>query len=386
MRIFLSSTAYDLSDLRAFTINLLEKSGHEVLFHESPTFPARVGLHSHDQCVEAVADSDLVICLIDRRYGGKYAGERIASIPDQKFSVLGSTKSGKRKKFEVVVPAKSLSITWIELITAHEKAIPVVTFARQRTLDEKETRRRNQFLASFMPAYAEKHELFDFLDWITKQKLNNWIAPFHSIVDYEQKLTTWMRELERTIATPKEDPEAVATERTRVCVIVEGEVDRMFVSYLVGKLDLHQQFVIIPTYGKYNVLNNFKAVVAQYGKIFEHVIVVLDSDAKTDTELEQNRRQLQSIIQDSGADNITSFFAHPSIEAWIAAGLVSDNAVSGPDLVTKDAFIQKFGQASINHVRNLLVHRFSYDRAMMNSHDFHNFVEFLLGLGGRGNS
>lgn len=385
MRIFLSSTAYDLSDLRAFTVNLLEKSGHEVLFHESPTFPARVGLHSHDQCIEAVADSDLVICLIDRRYGGKYAGARIASIPDQRLSVLGATKSGKRKKFEVMVPASSLSITWIELITAHEKAIPVVTFARQRTLDEKETRRRNQFLASFMPAYAEKNELFDFLDWITKQKANNWIAPFHSIVDYEKKLATWMRELERTIAAPKDAAEEAATERTRVCVIVEGEVDRVFVSFLVGKLDLHQQFVIIPTYGKYNVLNNFKTVVAQYSKIFEHVIVLLDSDAKTEAELEQNRRQLQSIIRDSEADNITSFFAHPSIEAWMAAGLITDDDESPLDLVTKDVFIQRFGKASINHVRNLLVHQFSYDRAMARSRDFHHFVEFLLGLGRRSN-
>lgn len=100
------------------------------------------------------------------------------------------TKSGKKKKYEIKIPASELSITWIELITAHEKAIPVVTFARQRTLDEKETRRRNQFLSSFMPAYAEKNELFDFLDWITKQPVNNWIAPFTSIVDFEQKLVT----------------------------------------------------------------------------------------------------------------------------------------------------------------------------------------------------
>jgi hypothetical protein len=383
MRIFLSSTAYDLSDLRAFTVNLLEKSGHEVLFHESPTFPARVGLHSHDQCIEAVADSDLVICLIDRRYGGKYAGARVAIIPDQTFSVQGATKSGKRKKFEVVVPASSLSITWIELITAHQKAIPVITFARQRTLDEKESRRRNQFLASFMPAYAERNELFDLLDWITKQKFNNWIAPFHSIVDYEQKLATWMRELERTIAAPKEEPEEVTAERTRVCVIVEGEVDRLFVSFLVEKLGLNQQFVIIPTYGKYNVLNNFKTVVAQYGKIFERVIVLLDSDAKTDAELEQNKRQLQAIIQDSGADNIVSFFAHPSIEAWIAAGLLSEDGEAPIGLMTKEVFIRTFGKASINHVRNLLVHRFSYERAMATSREFHNFVEFLLSLGTR---
>lgn len=382
MRIFLSSTAHDLSDLRAFTVHILEKSGHEVLFHESPTFPARVGLHSHDQCIEAIAESDLVICLIDKRYGGKYAGARLATIPDQVFDILGATKSGKKKKYSIQILAKDLSITWIELITAHGKGIPVVTFARQRTLDEKETRRRNQFLSSFVPAYAEKNELFDLLDWITKQKVNNWIAPFISIVDFEQKLATWMKELEKTIATPKEEDHEDSKSKSRICVIVEGEIDRLFVSFLVGKLNLTQQFVIIPTYGKYNVLNNFKTVVAQYAKIFEHVIVLLDSDAESEPELEQNRQQLRSIISDSGAKNITSFFAHPSIEAWISAGLTEDESqTSEQRLVTKIVFAERFGKASVNHVRNLLVHQFSYNHAMETSKDFHNFVEYLMSLG-----
>lgn len=381
MRIFLSSTAHDLSDLRAFTVHILEKSGHEVLFHESPTFPARVGLHSHDQCIEAIAESDLVICLIDKRYGGKYAGARLATIPNQSFEILGVTKAGRKKKYPIEILAKELSITWIELITAHDKGIPVVTFARQRTLDEKDTRRRNQFLSSFVPAYAEKNELFDLLDWITKRKVNNWIAPFISIVDFEQKLVTWMKELEKTIAAPKEEDIEDAGARSRICVIVEGEIDRLFVSFLVGELNLAQQFVIIPTYGKYNVLNNFKTVVAQYAKIFEHVIVLLDSDAESETELEQNRQQLNSIIEDSGAKNITSFFAHPSIEAWIAAGLTGGEVqVPEQTLVTKGVFVKYFGKASINHVRNLLAHRFSYDRAMGTSSDFHNFVEYLMSL------
>lgn len=382
MRIFLSSTAHDLSDLRAFTIHILEKNGHEVLFHESPTFPARVGLHSHDQCIEAVADSDLVICLIDKRYGGKYSGARLPTIHDQVFNILGGTKTGEKKEYSIKVLANHLSITWVELITAHEKAIPVVTFARQRTLDEKDTRRKNQFLLSFVPAYAEKNELFDLLDWITKQKINNWIAPFISIVDFEQKLIKWMKELEKTIAAPQKEGSIDSGSRSRICVIVEGEIDRLFVSFLVRMLNLTQQFVIIPTYGKYNVLNNFKIVVAEYAKIFEHVIVLLDSDAESEPELEQNRQQLRSIIADSGAKNITSFFAHPSIEAWIAAGLPGDKiSISEQGLVTKGAFVKRFGKASVNHVRNLLFHQFSYDQAMNTYSDFHNFVKYLTSIG-----
>lgn len=376
MRIFLSSTAYDLSDLRAFTVNILEGAGHEVLFHESPTFPARVGLHSHDQCIEAVADSDLVICLIDRRFGGRYAGALASTITDQKLTVLGCTKSGKRKKYEVVVPAKSLSITWIELITAHEHAIPVVTFARQRTLDEKETRRRNQFLTSFMPAYAEKNELFDFIDWITKQSVNNWIAPFHSIVDYEKKLQTWMRELEKTIPNSDKQSAEAKPDKLRVCILVEGEMDRMFVSFLVGKLSLNEQFVIVPIYRKSALIGNFKEIVGQYAKVFDRVIVLLDSDAKSEGDLKRQNSKLQSITKQCELENLYSFLAHPTIEAWMMAGLDREEQYVA-EHATKEAFTRRFGMKSLEGVRRMLEDGFSYKTAMKSSGGFKEFVEFL---------
>lgn len=190
-----------------------------------------------------------------------------------------------------------------------------------------------------------------------------------------------MKELEKTIAAPTDAEQIDGSERARVCVIFEGEVDQLFVSFLVSRLNLIQQFVIIPTYGKYNALNNFRTVVAQYAKKFDKVIVLLDSDAKTDDELEQNRRQLNSIIEDSGKTNITSFFAHPSIEAWIAVGLVNKREAIDQKLIKKEVFVKRFWQSSVNHIRNLLMHRFSYRGGMESSHDFHSFVEYFMSLG-----
>jgi hypothetical protein len=379
MKIFLSSTAYDLSDFRALVVDRLEADGHEVLFHESPTFPARIGLHSHDQCLEAIKESDLVICLVDRRYGGKYSGATLEPFSPLKFSVLGAQKSGKKKRFELVYELNKLSITWCEVFVAHNEGIPVVTFARQRTLDEKETRRRNQFLTTFSPAYSEKNEIFDFLDWITQRKTNNWIAPFISIVDFEKKLITWMNELNKSIPKPaniSNEDDTDTRGRTRICIVVEGEVDRLVVSYIVQHLNLAQHFVIIPTYGKYQVLNTFNEVVAPYSKIFEHVIVLLDSDAHTEDEYHQNVLQLNRIIESSQCENISGFFANPSIEAWIAAGLDQEiyNEYSGQ--VDKHIFNKRIGRSS-----NLLAHKFSFNMAMSTNTEFHNFVEKLMSLG-----
>ena len=382
MKIFLSSTAYDLSDFRALVVDRLEADGHEVLFHESPTFPARIGLHSHDQCLEAIKESDLVICLADKRYGGKYAGTILKPFISLKFSVLGSLKSGKRKRFELEYDLEKLSITWCEVYIAHSEGIPVVTFARQRTLDEKETRRKNQFLSSFSPAYVEKNEIFDFLDWITQRETNNWVAPFISIVDFEKKLLTWMAELKKSIpeAISSQDSEDT-TGKKRVCVVVEGEVDRLVVSYLVKQLKLTQHFVIIPTYGKYQVLNNFQNVVAQYSIIFEHVIVLLDSDARTEEEYRENERQLNQLIEASGHENISGFFANPTIEAWLVAGLEPGLYREHKGQIDKNVFNKIIGRSSVNHIRNLLVHKFSFDEAMSSNIEFHNFVEHLMSLG-----
>src|SRR5688572_2010984 len=87
MKIFLSSTAYDLFDLRAFTVRVLQEMGHEAIFHESPTFPAVLNSHSHDQCLHAVKRVDLVLCLVDRRYGGRYAGAGCKQLTDILVSV-----------------------------------------------------------------------------------------------------------------------------------------------------------------------------------------------------------------------------------------------------------------------------------------------------------
>jgi hypothetical protein len=111
------------------------------------------------------------------------------------------------------------------------------------------------------------------------------------------------------------------------------------------------------------------------------VIVLLDSDANTDDEYQQNVLQLEHIIESSKCENISGFFANPSIEAWIAAGLDQEiyNEYSGQ--VDKHIFNKRIGRSSINHIRNLLFHKFSFDMAMSSNAEFHNFVEKLMSLG-----
>ena len=411
MKIFISSTAYDLSDFRALIVDLLQERGHEVIYHESPTFPAKLNLHSHDQCTLAVEECDIVICVIDRRYGGKYKGVFPNKFPKQTVEILGSTKNGNKKKYNVEIETKDLSITWCELITAYDHQIPVITFSRQRTLDEKETKRRNQFLKSFQPSYVEKNELFDLIDWITKRPNNNWIVSYINIVDFRAKLIKWIDELEQTIHPaptltssdltnggnqPVSDDNSTTSNlmlsenltfvsQSKICIIVEGEIDRTFINYLIKKLRLNNYFVVIPSYGKYRTLNNFDSTIAEYASIFDEVIILMDADTKNENEISTMYNSMCDLIQKSGKGNIKFQFAIPEIESWIAAGLNPDIFKEFNGNIDKDLFNKLFFTSTLNNITTSLKKNYDLNIAMSICGDLHSFVELLLSVGKKKN-
>jgi hypothetical protein len=374
MKIFLSSTAYDLKDFRALIVDILESKGHDVLYHESPIFPAKLGLHSHDQCILAVEDCDLVLCLVDKRYGGKYSGSFRDRFLDQTFKVKGLDRYGKSKSFKVTIISKELSITWCELITAYASKKYIITFARQTTLDEKETRRANQHLATFRPAFVEKNEVFDFLDWITKQPTNNWIASFNTIVDFKTKFEKWIDELEKTII-PDSQPRLLPGERKKIGIIVEGEVDRYIINKIISYLELDAEFAIIPIYGKYRILNEFKTIVNPYLNLFDNVFIVLDSDTKSKSNIRNQRKRLETLLTTKQKSKVKFVLVTPSIESWLMAGLNTDQYREYNGMIDKDLFIKLTNIPSVKNVKQILETEYNVSLALDNDHDLREFIE-----------
>ncbi len=373
MRIFLSSTAYDLLDIRAKVVEVLTKQGHEVVFHESPTFPAKVDLHSHDQCILAIEDCDTVVCVVDKRYGGVYSGELFTKNKPITFSISGKDAKGEKLKEDIEIPINKMSITWCELNRAYALNKNVITFSRQRTLDEKETRRHNQYLKTFRPAYAEKNELFDLLDWITKQKRNNWIVPFNTVVDFEEKLSVYIKEYDklnfRTAISRKQL-------QKKICIIVEGEVDRLVVQNLIRKSKIKGDFVIIPAYGKYRILQNINEYIKPYASSFDQVIVLVDTDAKSFGQLNTFRENLEQLQEILITKNVQIFGANPTIEAWITAGLSEDIYRQHEGLIQKEIYSEYFGISTIENVRHIMK-KFNITQAMKVSSDLADFVTAL---------
>ncbi len=312
MKIFLCSTSYDLQDIRALIVDRFGQQ-HKFIHFEDPAFPLKPGLHSHDQCIEAVKRADVVLCLIDQRYGGRYHGAHPDDFREQAVDFKG-TIAGKEITIHEKVPAKDLSITWCELITAYRESKFVFTFARQRTLDEKATRRKNQGITDFCPAYVEENRLFDLVDWITKQERDNWISPFNDGADLINKLEPRLSVGDALVLPPATG--SVNKKRRPITVIVEGRTDAQVARAVEDKLDLRAPLNIIVAEGKQALIGNLK-IYAQAFKSSGGIVVLADADTIAPAEVDAQKTRFRQLLAESGRPDASVILTVPEIESWL---------------------------------------------------------------------
>src|SRR4051812_44846866 len=107
LKCFLSSTVIDLKDLRDYLSSELIKYDFEMLLSEKGTIPVNSSRHSYEDCLQAARDCDVLIPIIDGRFGGR-------------------------------VPGTGKSITQAEVEAALEANRKVYSFVRQGVWDAKE--------------------------------------------------------------------------------------------------------------------------------------------------------------------------------------------------------------------------------------------------------
>lgn len=314
MKIFISSTAYDLIDFREKMKQIIKELGHEYIAHED-NFPIRPNLHSHDQCLEAVKDADVVVCILDKRYGGKYSGTS-NNISDVKVSIKGKDK---------IVEKKDLSITWCELITANQNGKYIFTFARDKLLDEKNIRRHNQDFVDFEAFYADDESLYDLVDWITKLKKNNWINPFHSIVDFEIYFRKWIKEISKNIYRGKSietNSETVVENQDHAVFVVEGESDRRFILSLLQMINSKVKADFIVTYGKYRMIYNLDESISNFSSDLNFLFILFDKDEDDDNKIVEDIEKIKANIPKNIKTEIIAI--DKNLEDWIKCGVTEN--------------------------------------------------------------
>ncbi len=136
-RIFISSTCYDLSQIRQDLKESLLAIGHEPIMSENKDFPVNPMASTQESCIEAVKqEADVFVLIIGNRYGYK-------------------VESGQ-------------SITNLEFLTAVQKGIPIYTFSLKSMIHVLPLWKKNP--TSDFTEYVDDTKVFEFIEQVRSNK------------------------------------------------------------------------------------------------------------------------------------------------------------------------------------------------------------------------
>lgn len=161
VNIFVSSTCYDLSQIRNDIRQCIIDMGHNPILSEVQDFPVNPNLTNVENCINAVKnEADIFILIIGNKYG---------SISDS-----------------------GTSITNTEFLTAIEKNIPIYTFAKKEMINILPIWERNHN-ADFSHV-VDTSEIFEFLSDV-RQKRGLWNFEFENAKDITEILKVQLSNL-----------------------------------------------------------------------------------------------------------------------------------------------------------------------------------------------
>lgn len=188
LRIFISSTCYDLSVVRGQLRDFIESLGHEPVMSDYNDVVYDPRAHTHTSCIEEVSSCDVVVVIIGSRFGGKVVPQALASVD------IDSLKSAS-KSIETLKRQESISITQLEVLKAIERSIPVFAFIDERVSQnhlDYEKNKNKPFIDSFEFSSIEKPEtakfIFEFINFLRHRSINNSVTNYSKYQDIEDAL------------------------------------------------------------------------------------------------------------------------------------------------------------------------------------------------------
>ncbi|MBQ8813278.1 MAG: DUF4062 domain-containing protein [Lachnospiraceae bacterium] len=189
VKVFISSTCYDLSILRAELRNFVLSLGHEPVMSEYADVLYDPRIHTHASCVNEVNNCDIMVVIIGSRFGGK-------SVPQAFDQIDLSLLHDASKKADFISEDKVFSITQLEVLKAIENNIPIYTFVEKKVYFEHEVYEKNknkpEVINNIEFPGIDKREtapyIFEFLNYIRLRKTGNQFFQFEKLQDIEDVL------------------------------------------------------------------------------------------------------------------------------------------------------------------------------------------------------
>lgn len=151
MNVFLSSTCYDLADVRGVLELYFTRRGDTIVLSDRTSFPVDPSAHRHDLCVQRAGEADLLVLVIDQRLGAPYVRD------------------------------KSISITHAEFREAAAKSVPVLAFVRRGIWTERHVFKLS--LTSDKGASETDARRFALLDEVQDHSRGTWMHEFDDVTN-----------------------------------------------------------------------------------------------------------------------------------------------------------------------------------------------------------
>ena len=187
LKIFLSSTCYDLAVHRDELSKFFESLGHESILSDNGDICYDPREHTYESCMSSVKECDMLVLLIGKRFGSG-AIPKVTDKLDLEYLASISNKS------ESVKNIKNTSITQIEVFTAIESNIPIYVLVDKGVHNDFFLYKNNDCNINISYSHIDKNEdakyIFDFIEYISNKNKNNAIETYSKIDDIRKYLAT----------------------------------------------------------------------------------------------------------------------------------------------------------------------------------------------------
>lgn len=214
LKIFISSTCYDLSILRSDLRTFVSSMGYEPIMSDYADVVYDPRQHTHSSCIDEVKNCDMLIVVIGSRYGGKGVPEALEKID---MTAVGDLM--QYLKANKLQP----SITQLEVLEALQNNIPIYTFIDKKVYYEHEVYEKNKDSGNtiFYPAIDRQEiarYIFEFINFLRLRSAGNSIFQFEKMQDIEDALKKqWSGYFQRLLNEQKH----LAAEQKRVDSLTE---------------------------------------------------------------------------------------------------------------------------------------------------------------------
>lgn len=141
-RVFISSTCYDLSEVRDALVTFIRSFGFEDTLSEKGDVFYHPDLHTHESCIREITNCHLLILIIGGRFGGSYIADTSKSIVNAEYEA------------------------------ARELNIPVFTFVKNDVLHDHRLYEKNKNKKD------NAKRIFEFINAVRKSPVNNGLFGF----------------------------------------------------------------------------------------------------------------------------------------------------------------------------------------------------------------